>query len=142
MNYLDQLDKMFDAKYSLITIETFDPHRVEELITQLSRFSNKAYYISKPDKGLVRIGASHIEIPRTREPMEILDHIRDARHFGVYILRDFHTALEERAVVNRLKEIATSESPKVVVFLGEYVELPAELKPFTMRSKHQMKNTA
>lgn len=142
MNYLDQLDHMFDAKYRLITIETFDPQRVEELITQLSRFSNKAYYLSKPDHGMVRIGASHIEIPRTRDPIDILDHIHDARHFGIYILRDFHTALEDRNVVNRLEDIATSDESKVVVILSEHINFPAKLKPFTMRSKHQMKSTA
>ncbi|MDH5181893.1 MAG: hypothetical protein OEZ39_09720 [Gammaproteobacteria bacterium] len=142
MNYLDQLDQMFDAKYRLIAMETYDPKRVEELITQLSRLSNKAYYISRPGRGMARVGASHIEIPRTRETMEILNHIYDARHFGVYILCDFHHALEESAVVNRLLEIIKSDSPKVVMLLGANIELPPRLKPYTMRSKHQIKSTA
>jgi len=142
MNYLDQLDNMFDAQYRLITIETYDPERVEELIGQLSRFSNKAYYLSKPEHGLVRIGASHIEIPRTKLPAELLNHILDARHFGIYILSDFHAALAEQSIVNLMHEIINSDINKVVVLLGQEIELPDSLLPFTMRSKHQVKNPA
>ena len=142
MNYLDQLDKMFDAQYRLITIETYDPQRVEELIGQLSRFSNKAYYLSKPGHGLTRIGAAHIEIPRTKLPSELLTHILEARHFGIYILSDFHPALEQQTIVNQLHEIINDEVNKVVVMIGEHITLPESLKPYTMRSKHKVKATA
>jgi len=141
MDYLEQLDKMFDAKYRLVTIETDDPQRVEDLITQLSRFSNKAYYHSRPGKGMYRYGASHIEIPRTSEPADILSHIELSRHFGVYILQDFHLALEKKAMLNQLRDIITAEGKKVVVLLSEHIDLPAELKPFALRSKHQLRNT-
>ena len=142
MDYLQQLDKMFDAKYRLVTIETDDPQRVEDLISQLSRFSNKAYYHSRPGQGMTRFGASHIEIPRTIEPKDLLTHIDISRHFGVYILQDFQPALESRQIINQLREIVTGEIDKVVVLLGEHIDLPAELKPFTLRSKHQLRNAS
>lgn len=141
MDYLQQLDKMFDATYRLVTIETDDPQRVEELISQLSRFSNKAYYHARSGQGMVRFGAAHIEIPRTREPNDLLTHIEASRHFGVYILQDFQPALENRAIVKQLKAIIHGEIDKVVVLLSEHIDLPAELKPHTLRSKHQLRDT-
>lgn len=140
MDYLDQLDKMFDAKYRLVTIETEETQRVEELISQLSRFSNKAYYHSRPGQGMHRFGASHIEIPRTSEPKDLLSHIEISRHFGVYILQDFHPALENRQIIEYLMDIINGDIDKVVVLLSEHIELPAELKPFTLRSKHKLRD--
>jgi len=142
MDYLDQLDKMFDAKYRLVTIETEEPQRVEELISQLSRFSNKAYYHSRPGQAMYRFGASHIEIPRTIEPQDLLSHIEISRHFGIYILQDFHLALDSRYLIQQLKDIITGDIDKVVVLLSEHVELPAELKPFALRSKHKLRNAS
>lgn len=140
MDYLDQLDKMFDAKYRLVSIETEDAQRVVELVSQLSRFSNKAYYHSRPGQGMYRFGASHIEIPRTIEPGDILTHIELSRHFGVYILQDFQPALDNKVYVKQLKDIAVGDTDKVVVLLSEHIELPAELKPYTLRSKHQLRH--
>ncbi|MDH5444560.1 MAG: hypothetical protein OEY52_03320 [Gammaproteobacteria bacterium] len=142
MDYLDQLDKMFDASYRLVTIETDDTHRVEDLIGQLSRFSNKAYYHSLPGKGMYRFGASHIEIPRTTTPAEILAHIAISRHFGVYVLQDFQAAFEDQHIVQDLKEIIQTGNDKVVVLLSEHIELPEALKPFALRSKHQLRDSA
>ncbi len=141
MDYLDQLDKMFDTKYRLVTIETEDPLRVEELISQLSLFSNKAYYHCLPGQGMYRFGAAHIKIPRTIEPKDLLNHIEITRHFGVYILQDFHPALKNRQIIEQLKNIINSDIKKVVVLLSEQIDLPAELKPFTLRSKHKLRDT-
>lgn len=142
MDYLEQLDKMFDAKYRLVTIETEDPLRVEDLISQMSRFSNKAYYHSQPGQAMTRFGASHIEIPRTIEAKDLLSHIRISRHFGVYILQDFHPALENRQIIELLMDIITGDIDKVIVLLSEHIDLPAELKPFTLRSKHQLRDAS
>lgn len=139
MNYLDQLDQMLDANFRLVSIETYDPERVTELFTQLSRFSNKAFYLWQANEGLHRIGASHIKIPRTVDARELLNHIEGSKHFGVYILRDFNAALENDKHVQTLMKIASGEIDKVVVLLSDFIDLPKGLKPFTLRSKHQMR---
>lgn len=139
MNYLSQLEKMLEAGYRIISIETYDTDRVADLFTQLSRFSTKAFYISTPDTPMYRVGASHIAIPRTTDPDDLLEHIDGAQHFGVFILRDFNHAMEDKVNISLLKRIATGDSDKVVVLLGEFNELPKALKPYTLRSKHQMR---
>ncbi len=139
MNYLTQLEQMLESGYRLVSIETYDTDRVSDLFTQLSRFSNKAYYMSTPKASMYRIGASHIAIPRTQDTSDLLDHIDGSQHFGVFILRDFNHALEDKENVKLLHKIVTGSVDKVVLLLSESIELPAALKPYTLRSKHQMK---
>jgi hypothetical protein len=139
MNYLDQLDQMLDANFRIVSIETYDPERVTDLFTQLSRFSNKAFYLWQPTQALHRIGASHITIPRTSTARELLTHIESSKHFGVYILRDFNQSLEDEKNIQALMKIASGDISKVVVLLSDFIDLPKGLKPFTLRSKHQMR---
>lgn len=141
MNYLDQLDQMLDANFRIVSIETYDPERVSDLFTQLSRFSNKAFYLWEDGEGLHRIGASHIKIPRTISARELLIHIQSSKHFGVYILRDFNEELSNEKHIQSLLKIASGETNKVVILLSDFIDLPKALKPFTLRSKHQMRQT-
>ena len=139
MNYLDQLDQMLDANFRIVSIETYDPERVTDLFTQLSRFSNKAFYLWQPSQSLHRIGASHITIPRTTTARELLTHVESSKHFGVYVLRDFNELLQDDKNIQSLMKIASGDISKVVVLLSDFIDLPKGLKPFTLRSKHQMR---
>ena len=97
------------AAQAFLYRETYDPERVTDLFTQLSRFSNKAFYMWEKDQGLHRIGASHIKIPRTASAKELLTHIEGSKHFGVYILRDFNDALEDEKNIQHLLKIASGD---------------------------------
>lgn len=139
MSYLNQLDQMLDAEYRIVTIESADIDRVLELFTQLTRFSNKAFYFWKNDVGMHRLGASHIILPHTQSESDILTHIESSKHYGVYLLDDFNELLKNKEVVNRLKNIAEAEFEKVIILLGENIQLPKSLKQYTLRSKHKIK---
>lgn len=141
MDYLNQLEKILESKYRLLSIESYDTERVLDLFVQLSRFSTKAFYLGKPNQGMHRVGASHITIPRTQSAAEQLEHIKGSKHFGIFILRDYEDELADKKNIALLKEIATGENPKVVVLLSEYLEIPRVLKPYMLRSKHQLKET-
>lgn len=142
MIYQQQLEKVLEMKHRLIAIETDDPERVVDLFTDLARFSNKAFYMNQNDEGLHRIGSSHITIPRTQLAKDLLEHIEAVPHFGVYILRDFNSALDDPQVISVFKRIIAGDAEKVVILLGEYIDLPNDLKLYTLRSKHQMKQAS
>lgn len=139
MNYQNQLEQILDGDYRIVTIETYDVDRVIEIFTQLSRFSNKAYYKWAPNTGMHRIGTSHITIPRTKSTKEALQHIHNSKHYGIYILENFSNQLKGKATVEKLKQIATEDTPKTVIILGELIDLPRSLKSYTLRSKHQLR---
>ena len=142
MIYQKQLEKILEMKHRLIAVETDDPERVVDLFTELARFSNKAFYMNKNNEGLHRLGSSHITIPRTQIAKDLLEHIEAVQHFGVYILRDFNSALDDPQVIAVLKRIIAGDAEKVIILLGEYIDLPKDLKPYTLRSKHQMKQAS
>ena len=174
MEYLNQLEKMLESGHRVITMETYEVDRVCDLLLELSRFSQKPYYLAEPEQAMYRLGASHIGIPKLGilitnkcnlscagcnhlrylyesknnielTPEELLDdlmeHIEATQHFGIYILRNYTEILDDEDLVEDLISIATSDTPKVVVMVAEHISLPSQLKPYVVRSKHQMKDT-
>ncbi|HKK06301.1 MAG TPA: hypothetical protein VKA50_10675 [Gammaproteobacteria bacterium] len=143
MDYLSQFEKILEGNYRIISLETYDIERMIDMFTRLSRFTNKAIYQWQPEQGMHRIGANHIIIPRTQDPKNVLEHIDASTHFGVFILRDFNEALTHKENVGLLNHIATAgDTHRVVVLLSEHVELPEALKPYTLRSRHQLRQAS
>ncbi len=141
MEYLNQLEKMLESGHRIITMESYEANRVCDLLLELSRFSSKPYYLAQPEQAMHRLGASHIGIPKTRNPEDLLEHIEATQHFGIYILRDYAEILDDSDLVEDLINIATGDTHKVVIMIAEHLNLPAQLKPYAVRSKHQMKET-
>ena len=141
MDYLSQLDKMLNTGHRLIAMESYEVERICDLLLELSRFNASPFYLASPGQGMYRFGASHISIPRTVKPEDLIEHIKASTHYGVFILRDYNEILKNEKLVDQLLEIATGESNKVVLFIADHLELPEKLRPKTLRSKHQMKKT-
>jgi hypothetical protein len=141
MEYLTQLEKILESGHRIITMETYEVDRVCDLLLELSRFSSKPFYLAKPEQAMYRLGASHIGIPKTHKPDDLMEHIEASQHFGIYILRDYTEILDDDDLVEDLINIATSEVHKVVVIIAEHITLPTELAPYAVLSKHQMKDT-
>lgn len=141
MEYLNQLEKMLESGHRVITMESYEVDRVCDLFLELSRFSTKPYYLAQPEKPMHRLGASHIGIPKTNKPQDLMEHIEASQHFGIYILQNYTEILEDVDMVEDLISIATGDVHKIVVMIAEHIKLPNQLKPYAVRSKHQMKNT-
>ena len=141
MEYLSQLEKMLESGHRIITMETYEVDRICDLLLELSRFSPKPYYLAQPEQPMYRLGASHIGIPRTKTPEDLMEHIEASQHFGIYIVRDYTEILDKEDLVEDLINIATGDAHKVIVMVAENITLPDQLKPYVVRSKHQMKET-
>ena len=141
MEYLNQLEKMLESGHRIITMKTSEVDRVCDLLLELSRFSPNPYYLAQPEQAMYRLGASHIGIPKTQTPVDLMEHIEATQHFGIYILRDYTEILDDTDMVEDLISIATGDIHKIVVMVAEYIKLPEQLKPYVVRSKHQMRDT-
>lgn len=141
MEYLNQLEKMLESGHRIITMETYDISRVCDLLLELSRFSSSPYYLAEPEQAMHRLGAPHIGIPKTCKPNDLLEHIEASQHFGIYILKNYAEVLEDEDIIEDFISIASGDTHKVVVLIAEHLKLPSQLKPYTVRSKHQMKET-
>lgn len=141
MNYLNQLEKMLESGYRVITMESYEVDRVCDLLLELSRFSNKPYYLAQPEHPMHRLGASHIGIPRTNTAEDVMEHIEASQHFGIFVLRNYTEILDDSDLVEDLISVATGDVHKVVLMISEHIKVPEELKPYVARSRHQMKDT-
>jgi len=141
MEYLSQLEKMLESGHRIITMETYEVDRICDLLLELSRFSQKPYYLAQPEQPMHRLGASHIGIPKTKTPEDLMEHIEASQHFGIYIVRDYTEILDKEDLVEDLINIATGDTHKIVLMVAEHITLPQQLKPYVVRSKHQMKET-
>ena len=141
MTYLNQLEKMLESGNRVITMESYEVDRVCDLLLELSRFSTKPYYLARPEQPMHRLGASHIGIPKTNKPDDLMEHIEASQHFGIYILRSYTEILDDDDFVEDLINIATGDTHKVVIMVAEHIKIPPKLKPYVARSKHQMKDT-
>ena len=141
MEYVSQLEKMLESGHRIITMETYDVDRVCELLLELSRFSTKPYYLAQPEQPMHRLGASHIGIPKTKKIEDLLEHIEASQYFGIYILQNYAEVLDDDDAVEDLISIATGDVHKIVLLVAEHLKLPRQLKPYAVRSKHQMKET-
>jgi len=141
MTYLNQLEKMLESGNRIITMESYEVDRVCDLVLELSRFSSKPYYLAQPERPMHRLGVSHIGIPRTNKPEDLMEHIEASQHFGIYILRNYTEILDDPDMVENLISIATGDTHKVVLMISEYIKIPKKLEPYVARSKHQMKDT-
>ena len=141
MEYLNQLEKMLESGHRIITMKSDEVDRVCDLLLELSRFSPNPYYLAQPEQAMYRLGASHIGIPKTQTAVDLMEHIEATQHFGIYILRDYSEILDDADMVEDLISIATGDIHKIVVMVAEYIKLPEQLKPYVVRSKHQMRDT-
>lgn len=141
MEHLAQLEKMLESGHRIIMMETYEVDRICDLLLELSRYSGKPYYLAQPEKPMHRLGASHIGIPRTNKPADLMEHIEASQYFGIFILPNYTEILDDDDTVEDLISIATGDSHKVVLMVAEHIKLPSQLSPYVVRSKHQMKQT-
>jgi len=137
--YLNPIEKILDSGYRIITMETYEVDHVCDLFLELSRHSKKPYYLAQPEQPLFRLGASHIPIPKTQLPEDLMEYIESSQHFGIYILQNYTEILEDEDMVEDLINIAMGDTHKVLVMVAEHIKLPAQLKHYAMQSKHQRK---
>ena len=141
MEYLNQLEKMLESGHRIITMESYEVDRVCDLLLELSRFSTKPYYLAQPEQPMHRLGASHIGIPKTKSPEDLMEHIEATHHFGIYVLKNYAELLDHEDMVEDLINVVTGDAHKIVVIVAEHIKVPSKLKPYAVRSKHQMKKT-
>ncbi len=139
--YLNPIEKMLDSGYRIITMESYEVDHVCDLFLELSRHSKKPFYLAQPEQPLFRLGASHISIPKTKLPEDLMEHIESSQHFGIYILRNYTEILEDEDMVEDLINIAMGDTHKILVMVAEHIKLPTALKRYTVESKHQRKET-
>ena len=134
---LKDISLLFRCETPVIVLETREEQRALILIRQAIKNQQKALYSWSVISGLGRQDLSfEKEAPTdTREPKQVLEHIRSSKHAGVYVLFDFHPFLDDPAHIRLIKEIAQTHdrAARTLVFVSHSFDVPAELKRLAAR---------
>ncbi|MCK4743744.1 MAG: hypothetical protein KAT25_07995 [Sulfuriflexus sp.] len=141
---LEKINQLTEQNYPIVYFETLRSVHIVKLFKNLSLASSKAIYHWQPETGMYRMDASHIMIPRSVEPEDLLNTINSMAHFGVFVLTNFDQHIKNRRVVELLKKISAMHkvNPKMVILLGSKLEIPDDLRPAVAHIRHTMRSTS
>ena len=140
-NKIQELDILIRAKYPILYILSSEERRVEELLRHVAGMRRKRLF-----SWTVTEGIQDISLPKpvvvdrkAREPLQVLDHIAFSKESAIFILKDFHSYIDdsrlpldsERALaIRRLRDVANElkESRKTLVLLSPIHRVSIELE--------------
>ncbi len=131
--FLEELDRLIRARYTLIYVVTWEEDRARRIFLHLAETQRKALYEWSITDGLRCAyggGSGHENGSRTREPMAMLNEILQKDAPGIYVLKDFHTYLEAPEMVRQVRDLggALGRTKKTVIILSPVLKLPTELE--------------
>lgn len=128
------LEQIIESSYKIAVLETADPQQLAAYMKRLTLTTGRAVYDWSAEHGLYRLGIEHIFIPRTRAPVDVLSYITSSRHYGIYLLRGFHDALQRPAVERQLLKLIEKQDNvrRLVCLVGNAIRLPASIDPSTI----------
>lgn len=123
----EHLEKLISTGYKLIAVETDSPEQTISDFRPLVR-EGKAIYVWENNTGLCRLEVSHINIPNTKTPEMVLNHIQQSNLYGIYLLVGFSKEMVKPGLLNAFEQIANdSNQNKVVIFIDSYFNYPQKL---------------
>ncbi len=139
MEEISSLEQLIESEHRVALIETASAEPIFEQFKRIALTTGRAIYGWNPEHGLYRLGVSHIFIPRTRTPVDVLAYISSSRHYGVYLLNDFGDALAKPAVQRQLQNIVEKADNvrRLVILTGQRMQPGSELAPHVVRLRHQ-----
>lgn len=135
------LQRIIDSNYRLAALDTPEIDRLLALFKRLTLSTGRAVYHWTRDNGLYRLGIEHIFIPRTRAPADVLAYISASRHYGIYLLDGFHSALGRASIQRTLADISGLDDDvrRLVVLIGDRLEIPPSLQPRVAMVRHNVR---
>jgi hypothetical protein len=127
------IEKLIATDYTLFTLETSSPEKIINSFRYFGR-SGRATYVWEDTLGLYRLEASHITLPNTETPLQVLNYIQNNHHFGIYLLKGFNKFMQDNELQLIMKQLSDKKADKssgsikkVIIFLDKTFKLPEKL---------------
>ncbi len=130
--FVQELDVLVRARYSLVYLLTSEEKRVEAILADLAESHGKPLHGWSVTKGFRRLGGSRSgpSLDGARDPVAAIAAIEKLSEPALVVLQDFHPYLQDPAVVRALRELAHSLKATftTVVLLSPTLVIPPELE--------------
>ncbi|MCC6445250.1 MAG: AAA family ATPase [Armatimonadetes bacterium] len=124
-----ELETLIRARYPIIYIVSWEEKRVEDTLREIAQNRSKKVFVWTITQGM--LGASNVAVNQaTRDPISALDFVLMSTEPAIFILKDYHTFLNDSVVVRRLRDLTTAlkTTYKTLIILSPILKLPAELE--------------
>jgi len=124
----DELRLLVNSHHPLITIETSEESRVEELLSEVACEMGVVFYTWSVTTGLARSGGSPIY--HTGDPEQALANLALLKDEAIFLLKDFARYCEQDRICRRVRELAESfrTARRSIVISGASLRLPPEIE--------------
>ncbi len=123
----EHLEKLISTGYKLISLETDSPEQTLNDFRPLVR-EGKAIYAWEKERGLSRMEAGHITLPKTKTPEMVLKYIEQSNLFGIYLLVGFSKELAQPMLRPTIEQIATDKRhSKIIIFIDHNFTYPQKM---------------
>ncbi len=125
----DELRLLINSRHPIITIESSEESRVEEIISQVCSELGIPFIVWTVTKGLQRRGTEQA-MYETEDPDKALANIQAMRGDAIFLLKDFVRYLEQDKILRRVRELAASfhDVRRAIVLSAPVVKVPPELE--------------
>jgi SpoVK/Ycf46/Vps4 family AAA+-type ATPase len=123
-----ELETLIRARYPIIYVVSWEEERVESAIRQIASDRGKKLYQWTITQGMVLNPTNRND--STTDPLLALDFVMDSRDPAIFLLKDFHSFLNDVKLVRRLRDLtlALKRSFKTIIILAPQLKLPMELE--------------
>ena len=144
MDVTNTLQRVLDSTYRIAALQTQETDRLVGLFKRYALTTGQAVYDWTAQGGLCRIGVEPIIIPRTRTPTDVLAYIAASRHYSIYLLREFDSALTKPSIQNTLCSLSDIDDGvrRLMLLMGTYSHLPPALQERVATIRHFVRERA
>jgi len=124
-----ELETLIRARYPIIYIVSWEEKRVEDTLREIAQNRSKKIFTWTITQGM--LAANNVAVnPTTRDPISALDFVLTTTDPAIFILKDYHTFLNDAVVVRRLRDLtlALKTTYKTLIILSPLLKLPSELE--------------
>jgi SpoVK/Ycf46/Vps4 family AAA+-type ATPase len=125
----DELLLLINSRHPIISIETSEEARVDELLAQIAVQLDIPYSVWSVTSGLIRRGNDQ-PMYETEDPEKVLAAIAQVRGDGIFLLRDMARYFTQDKLLRRLRELAASfrEVRRSIVISAPVIDIPRDLE--------------
>ncbi len=135
----EEISLLIRAKYPILYFLSWEERRIEEMLRQVAQERRKNLYSWTITEGILPLDDHEgppID-PATAHPLRALEFIAQSREPAIFVLKDFHSFLDEQRglpdypmIVRHLRDLTRKlkSSDKILVILSPVLIFPAELE--------------
>jgi AAA+ superfamily predicted ATPase len=121
------------ARYPFVYLLTWEEDRALRGLREAANALSRPLFVWSALDGLVG-DADRVDLPSdgpdTADPVALLEHLAEHPGPALFVLRDFHTAITDPAIVRRLRSLVPTlgASQQTLVLLSPFPAVPRELE--------------